>query len=103
MSDDALISAMRQEGVPDATILAVLSRMAAMQREETRNWQVTRMIVLRRDGFICQYCGAPDSFQCDHVLPRSRGGRSIEQNLVASCKRCNSSKKDRTPEEWVRK
>ncbi len=35
----------------------------------------------------------------DHVVPRSRGGRSSWENLVACCYRCNNSKGDRTPEE----
>lgn len=35
----------------------------------------------------------------DHVIPRSRGGKSSWENLVACCRRCNHSKGDRTPEE----
>jgi 5-methylcytosine-specific restriction endonuclease McrA len=35
----------------------------------------------------------------DHVLPRSRGGASTWENLVAACRRCNNRKGDRLPEE----
>jgi hypothetical protein len=35
----------------------------------------------------------------DHVFPRSRGGLSSWENLVAACKSCNRRKADRTPEE----
>jgi len=49
-----------------------------------------------------QFCGSifPSSeLTLDHVVPRSRGGRSSWENLVACCYRCNNSKGDRTPEE----
>lgn len=60
-----------------------------------------RDFVLRRDGFLCTYCGVSGvDLHCDHVVPYSRGGATSAENLVASCKPCNSSKKDRTPEEW---
>jgi 5-methylcytosine-specific restriction endonuclease McrA len=45
---------------------------------------------------------APASPQCDHVVPITRGGKSTLDNLVTSCKRCNSSKKGKTAEEWRR-
>jgi 5-methylcytosine-specific restriction endonuclease McrA len=35
----------------------------------------------------------------DHILPRSRGGRSVPENLCTACKLCNQRKGDRTPEE----
>jgi len=35
----------------------------------------------------------------DHVVPRSRGGGSTWENLVASCCPCNNRKGDRTPQE----
>jgi hypothetical protein len=65
-------------------------------------WARVRHRVLERDGFACVYCGDQDSFECDHVIPRSRGGLSTEDNLVAACKACNSSKKDRLLSEWAR-
>lgn len=44
----------------------------------------------------CVYCGELASTQ-DHVLPRSRGGTVT----VPCCGPCNSSKRNRTPEEWI--
>jgi 5-methylcytosine-specific restriction endonuclease McrA len=35
----------------------------------------------------------------DHVVPRSRGGPHVWENVVAACQRCNAHKKDRTPDE----
>jgi 5-methylcytosine-specific restriction endonuclease McrA len=61
-----------------------------------------RLRIFVRDGFRCQYCGgrrAAGELTLDHVQPRSRGGRSTPENLVAACARCNTRKGDRTPEE----
>ena len=46
----------------------------------------------------CQYCGATAE-NLDHVIPRSRGGLHIWENVVAACRRCNAKKEDRTPSE----
>jgi len=59
-----------------------------------------RKNVLRRDGGICQYCGSTGGdMTLDHVMPRSRGGRTEWENIVTCCKRCNAKKRDRTPQE----
>jgi len=59
---------------------------------------LSRQGVLARDGHRCQYCGhAAETL--DHVIPRSRGGRHVWENLVAACRRCNHTKADRTLDE----
>jgi 5-methylcytosine-specific restriction endonuclease McrA len=60
---------------------------------------LNRQNVFRRDGNNCQYCGSGKDLTIDHVMPRSRGGKSSWDNLVAACKACNSRKGDYTPEE----
>lgn len=50
--------------------------------------------VFARDNYTCQYCGAPAE-NIDHVIPRSKGGEHCWENVVASCKACNSKKEDR--------
>ena len=50
------------------------------------------------DDEICQYCGA-FADHVDHIIPRSQGGGSAEDNLVAACAECNMHKGARTPEE----
>ncbi|WP_018477459.1 HNH endonuclease [Pontibacter roseus] len=60
---------------------------------------LSRHNVLRRDNFLCQYCGTNKNLTLDHLLPRSRGGETNWLNLVTACSRCNSRKGDRTPEE----
>jgi 5-methylcytosine-specific restriction endonuclease McrA len=60
---------------------------------------LSRQNIFKRDNHQCQYCGATNDLTLDHVLPRSRGGKSSWTNLVTACKACNSKKGDLTPEE----
>lgn len=60
---------------------------------------MTRQNIFKRDRSTCQYCGAKDHLTLDHVLPKSRGGKSNWDNLVTACQRCNAKKGDQTPEE----
>jgi 5-methylcytosine-specific restriction endonuclease McrA len=60
----------------------------------------SRNLILKRDNFTCQYCGADRNLTIDHVLPQSRGGKDTWENLVACCYTCNNAKDNRTPEEW---
>lgn len=66
------------------------------------SWRRLRSQVKKRDRGICQYCNqhAPDG-AVDHVIPLSRGGSDELSNLVWACQSCNSSKGDKTPQEWV--
>lgn len=59
----------------------------------------TRFNLFLRDGFTCQYCTAGDDLTFDHVIPRSRGGRTTWENIVTACARCNLAKGGRTPAE----
>jgi len=63
---------------------------------------LSRRTVLARDHYTCQYCGERVSranLTLDHVIPRSRGGETGWENVVAACGPCNRRKGDRTPEE----
>jgi 5-methylcytosine-specific restriction endonuclease McrA len=64
-----------------------------------RNPAFTRFNVFLRDRFTCQYCGAHEELTFDHVVPRSRGGSTRWDNIVAACSPCNLRKADRMPEE----
>lgn len=59
---------------------------------------LTRRAVFARDDWRCQYCGA-GAENLDHVLPRSRGGEHVWENVVAACRRCNAKKENRLPDE----
>lgn len=68
--------------------------------------------IIKRDHSICSYCGeagttqgGPDglAWNIDHVIPVSRGGRTVPGNLTLSCGTCNSQKKDCMPFEFIRR
>lgn len=56
----------------------------------------TRFNLFLRDEFACQYCGAAGEMTFDHVTPRSRGGRTTWENVVAACSPCNLAKANYT-------
>jgi 5-methylcytosine-specific restriction endonuclease McrA len=62
--------------------------------------KITRKAVLARDSWTCQYCGTnKPGLTVDHVIPRSRGGQSVWENIVAACASCNRRKGNRLPKE----
>ena len=63
-------------------------------------WIRLRALVFERDNFECVYCRSDVDLACDHVTPLIQGGKSSLDNLVTACRRCNSAKAGRTPEEW---
>ena len=74
-------------------------RLKAYVRVPYKRIMLTRKNVMRRDGQQCQYCGCRDRLTIDHVVPKSRGGRDVWENLVAACVPCNNRKGSRTPDE----
>ncbi len=80
---------------------AVVRLMRAI-RGPKRGVRFSRINILARDGWRCQYCSRKlpiSRLNYDHVLPRARGGRTIWENIVTACYPCNQRKGDRTPEE----
>ena len=76
-----------------------LMRYVRIPRDVDRR-KITRKAVLARDAYTCQYCGRQASgLTVDHVVPRSRGGDSVWENIVASCGPCNRKKGNRLPRE----
>src|SRR6476469_1893616 len=59
--------------------------------------KITRRAVFARDSWTCQYCGSRSNLTVDHVIPRSKGGLSTWENIVASCAPCNRRKGDHLP------
>jgi len=67
---------------------------------QSRRPAFTRFNVFLRDRFRCQYCGEPmaaHDLTFDHVIPRSKGGRTSWENVVTACQSCNLLKGDRLP------
>jgi 5-methylcytosine-specific restriction endonuclease McrA len=65
---------------------------------DTHRRKITRRAVFARDNWTCQYCGSRSNLTVDHVIPRSKGGSSTWENIVASCAPCNRRKADHLPE-----
>ena len=61
---------------------------------DTHRRKITRRAVFARDDWTCQYCGSRSNLTVDHVIPRSKGGSSSWDNIVASCAPCNRRKGD---------
>lgn len=71
-----------------------------VKRPHRQRVAFNRRNVFRRDEHKCQYCARRgNDLTLDHVMPRSRGGPTSWENVVACCRTCNAKKRDRTPEE----
>lgn len=74
--------------------LSSLSKPAPLHRINLS----TRFQIMRRDGFLCQLCGASAQdgarLEVDHKVPRARGGNNSDENRWTLCFRCNRGKRD---------
>ena len=67
-----------------------------------RHVRLSRRNLFLRDNMTCQYCGRTppnDELTIDHIIPRSRGGKTTWDNVVLACARCNTLKGSRMPHE----
>lgn len=65
----------------------------------------SRRNIYRRDNNTCQYCGEKlptEELTIEHIVPKSRGGKTTWDNCVLACVKCNTQKANRLPEEAVR-
>jgi len=77
-------------------------RLVGCDRRPRHRVKFNRRNLFARDTNRCQYCGrrfSTSELTLDHVVPRSRGGRSVWENVVCACVRCNAKKGGRLPEE----
>jgi len=68
----------------------------------TKRTKFTRRNIFKRDESKCQYCGkqAPNDIDwsdlsLDHLIPKSRGGKTEWLNIVLCCVKCNQKKNNR--------
>lgn len=62
------------------------------------NLPLSRRSLLSRDNYTCQYCGTTEHpLTIDHVIPKSRGGKTEWTNVVAACVSCNRKKGNKMP------
>ncbi len=86
------------EGIPFPLVIRLTEQAKIPYKAQT----LSRKNILLRDRNICQYCGKKfqaHNLTLDHIIPKSRGGKNVWDNLVACCQKCNRTKADRTPEE----
>ncbi|SON53819.1 HNH endonuclease [Hartmannibacter diazotrophicus] len=65
----------------------------------SRHPAFTRFNVFLRDRFQCQYCGSREELTFDHLIPRSRGGQTTWDNVLAACSPCNLKKANKSLKE----
>jgi 5-methylcytosine-specific restriction endonuclease McrA len=77
-------------------------RLLSYDRLPKTRVRLNRRNLFARDTSRCQYCGRKfrtSELSIDHVVPRSRGGRTTWTNVVCACMNCNVRKGGRTPDE----
>jgi 5-methylcytosine-specific restriction endonuclease McrA len=77
-------------------------RLRKAFRRHAKPVKFSRVNIYARDHYRCQYCGlvcTTNELTYDHVVPRSRGGRTTWENIVSACYACNRRKANRTPVE----
>ena len=73
------------------------------QKEKARKLRDSAWWKRKRSSGACHYCRKkfkPAELTMDHVIPISRGGASVKENLVPCCKDCNNQKQNLLPAEW---
>ena len=84
----------------DMKLPSVLALKEFVPQSETPAF--TRFNVFLRDEWTCQYCGQEHKthqLTFDHVIPRSKGGLTSWDNIVAACRDCNSTKGNKMPKQ----
>ena len=77
-------------------------RLLRMFKRNKRVLKFSRINIYARDKYRCQYCSQKlpiSELTYDHVIPRSKGGKTAWDNIVAACAACNRRKGNRTPEQ----
>lgn len=96
--DKVVRSADRAWSVPSVIRIRKKSR----EPKEKRAIKFNRKNLWKRDKGLCCYCGcrvSMEEYTYDHVIPRSKGGKTSWTNIVVACLKCNHRKADRTPAE----
>jgi 5-methylcytosine-specific restriction endonuclease McrA len=96
LGDDTIDTPSRRIRVPRILVLQ------AYDRVPIGRIRFSRHNIFARDDHTCQYCSRRlprRDLNLDHVVPRSRGGKTNWENVVTSCIECNFRKGGRTPEE----
>lgn len=88
--DEALRSPSIEIRVPKVVVLKEYQHVHAAPKFNRRS-------IYLRDRYRCQYCGerfAESELTFDHLVPRSKGGKTVWENVLSACEKCNGIKKD---------
>jgi len=82
----------------DGKLYKAVVRKCQRQIDQQIAWNV-----YKRDQYACRYCGRDNvPLTVDHLILWEEGGPSTEENMVASCKRCNKTRGDTPYPEWLK-
>jgi 5-methylcytosine-specific restriction endonuclease McrA len=85
---------------PRPFLVEVSEEELRRERRKARELRASQWWKRKRAAGICHHCGAsfpPRELTMDHLVPLIRGGKSSKNNVVPSCKRCNSERQHRLP------
>ena len=90
---------------PEKVCCDSLKRRALKRNAVIPNRPVTVKIQKERKALFggCCFCGSQEKLTVEHLIPLSRGGLHVPENLLGSCKTCNCRKGVSPVEEWFRK
>ena len=92
--EEHIATVSRRVPVPSVIRLIYMVKRPLVRR------RLSRRAVFYRDGFRCQYCGMKSkNLTLDHIVPRSRKGAHVWENVVSACTPCNHRKAGFTPRE----
>lgn len=89
---------------PEKVIAKSAMRRARVLNAVVPGREVTVAIQTKRKALFCGccFCGSQNKLTLEHVTPLNKGGLHVEENLLGSCKSCNSSKHVKPVESWYR-
>lgn len=92
LTDEVIRSANMAFRIPEVILLTGYDRLPSPKVN------FSRRTLYKRDNNTCQYCGnhsSTNNLSIDHVVPRSKGGKTTWENCVLACVDCNAKKADR--------
>lgn len=87
--NEIISNATKSVTIPRPLVIRLLNMVKGMFSKKV---PFTYKNVFIRDNYKCQYCGSTEDLTIDHIIPRSKGGKSNFENCVTACRLCNNYK-----------